>query len=143
MADVLFNKAVRNIARGRIAMETDTFYVMLVTSAYTPDADAHEFRSSVTNEITGPGYAAGGKAVPLVVGEVDTGTDTFDVTIGPVSWSGVTADDVRQAVVYKRRGGAAAADELLVCIDADTDIDVTSGTLTLQASTIRFDCQPA
>jgi hypothetical protein len=135
--DVLFNAAMRNTYRGRIAFETDTFYAMLVGTGYTPDQDAHEFRSSVTSEIAGVGYDAGGKPCPVTVAATDNANDRFDVTFGPVEWAGATISGIAQVVIYKRRGGAAAADELVLCEDADTVINIVSGTLTMEPITIR------
>lgn len=137
MSGVLFKRVVRNAVSGRVSFEHDTFFAMLTTGGYVPDPVTDEFRGDVTNEITGVGYVAGGKAIPVTVGEIAP-DGSFDVTLGPVSWSGLTADDVERAVVYKRRGGAASADELVICLDATTALDLTSQTLTLQASTIAF-----
>ena len=39
---------------------TDTIKALLVTSGYTPDLLTHQFKSSVTSEVTGTGYTAGG-----------------------------------------------------------------------------------
>jgi hypothetical protein len=39
---------------------SDTIKAMLCTSSYAPDQSAHVFKSSVTNEVTGTGYTAGG-----------------------------------------------------------------------------------
>lgn len=39
---------------------SDTIKCMLCTSTYTPNLDTHIYKSSVTNEITGTGYTAGG-----------------------------------------------------------------------------------
>jgi hypothetical protein len=38
---------------GSIDLDTDTIKVMLVTSAYTPDQDAHDFKEVVTDEVFG------------------------------------------------------------------------------------------
>jgi hypothetical protein len=136
VSDVLYLSAVRHAMRGNLDFDTDTFYAMLLTDAYTP-VKTDEFRSSVTSaEVTGTGYTAGGKAITVSVGAVDTGTDSCDITLGPVEWTGLTVAAFRSMVVYKRRGGTAAADELVFCRDYGSDASVTSGTLTLEACTI-------
>lgn len=43
-----------------IDFDTDVLKWMLTTSTYAPNLDTHQFKSSVTNEIAGTGYAAGG-----------------------------------------------------------------------------------
>jgi hypothetical protein len=55
MADIVFNSFKRDIMNGSINLASDTFKIMLVTSAYTPDMDAHTKRSDVTNEVSGTG----------------------------------------------------------------------------------------
>ena len=70
MASLIYNSALEDEATGAIDYDTDTFKVMLVTSSYTPDKDAHEFFDDVTNEVSGTGYTAGGETV--------TGTLTLD-----------------------------------------------------------------
>jgi hypothetical protein len=51
MANVIHNRFERGIANGSIDLDTNTIEVMLVTSAYTPDQDAHDKRDDVTNEV--------------------------------------------------------------------------------------------
>lgn len=60
MASLVYNSFYDDVARGNINPSVDTFRVMLVTSAYTEDKDTHLKRSSITNEVTGTGYTAGG-----------------------------------------------------------------------------------
>lgn len=136
MASLIFNSALRDEAIGSIDFDTDTFKVMLTTSAYTENKDAHTKRSDVTNEITGTGYTAGGNTVTVTVGAVDTANDRVDITLGGTTWPASTLT-ARKAVYYKSRGGAASADELIAVVDFGSDVVTTSGTLTLTASTLR------
>ncbi len=136
MASLIFNSALRDEAIGSIDYDTDTFKVMLTTSAYTENKDTHTKRSDVTNEIAGTGYTAGGGSVTVTVGAVDTANDRVDITLGGTTWPASTLT-ARKAVYYKSRGGAATADELIAVVDFGTDVVTTSGTLTLTASTLR------
>ncbi len=136
MASLIFNSALRDEAIGSIDFDTDTFKVMLTTSAYTENKDTHAKRSDVTNEITGTGYTAGGNTVTVTVGAVDTANDRVDITLGGTTWPASTLT-ARKAVYYKSRGGAASADELIAVVDFGSDVVTTSGTLTLTASTLR------
>lgn len=62
------------MARGAIDFDTDTFKVMLVTSAYVPSKDSDLKRSNVTNEVVGTGYTAGGVTSAVTVTK-DTAND--------------------------------------------------------------------
>lgn len=136
MASLIFNKALEAWARGSIDFDTDTFKWMLTTSAYTEDKDAHDFRNDITNEVTGTGYTAGG-ATSTVSVNLDTVNDRVDITLGGVSWTTSTIT-ARKAVLYKSRGGASTADEVIVVNDFGSDVSTTAGTFTLNASTLRI-----
>lgn len=128
MADVIYTSFKRDIANGAIDLDTDAINVMLVTSAYTASA-AHTKRSDITNEVTGTGYSAGGAALASkTVANVGT-TGVFDAADLTWSTSTITA---RGAVLYKARGGASSADELICYIDFGADKVSTAGNFTIQ-----------
>lgn len=52
-----YDKALKNLQNGALDIDTDSLQVLLTTSTYTPDAANHEFVSSITNELSGSGYA--------------------------------------------------------------------------------------
>ena len=137
MASLIYNSAIRDALTGAIDYDTDTFKVMLTTSAYTENKDTHTKRSDVANEVTGTGYTAGGASTTCTVAAVDTANDDVEITIGAASWlsSTITA---RKAVVYKSRGGAASADELVCVIDFGSDVISSNGTFTLTASVLKY-----
>lgn len=137
MPSLIYNSAVRDTATGAIDFDTDTFWAMLTTSTYTENKDTHAKRSDVTNEVTGTGYTAGGQAITVSVAAVDTANDRVVITIGPVSWAASTIT-ARKMVVYKRRGGAATADELVFVNDFGTDVISANGTFTVAANTITL-----
>lgn len=136
MASLIFNKALENLARGNIDFDTDTFKVMLTTSAYTENKDTHGFRSDVTNEVTGTGYTAGGNTATVSV-TLDTANDRVDISLGGTTWPSSTIT-ARKAVYYKSRGGAATADEVVAVNDFGADVISSAGTFTLNASTLRI-----
>ena len=136
MASLIYNSGLDDIFRGNIVPSSDTFKVMLVTSAYTPNKDTHTKRSDVTNEVTGTGYSAGGAAATVTVTK-DTANDRIDVSLGGASWPTATIT-ARAAVYYKSRGGASSADELVAYIDFGSDVTSTAGTFALTASTLRL-----
>lgn len=136
MSSLIYNSALDDLARGNIDFAADTFKVMLVTSGYTEDKDAHLKRSSVTNEVTGDGYQAGGEAVTVSVTK-DTANDRIDISLGGASWDPATIT-ARKAVYYKARGGASSADELVAVVDFGADVTSTGAAFTLSASTLRL-----
>lgn len=136
MASFVFNKALEAWARGSVDWDTDTFKVLLASSAYMADKDTHDFRNDVTNEITGTGYTAGGNTVTVTV-TLDTVNDRLDISLGGTAWTTSTLT-ARYAVYYKSRGGASSADELIAQNDFATDVATAAGTFTLNASTIRL-----
>jgi len=137
MASLVYNSCIRNAVTGQIDFDTDTFYMMLVTSTYTPDQDTHLDRADVTNEVTGTNYTSAGQAVTVTVGAVDTANDRVDISFADVTWGSSTIT-AAAAVVYKYTG--TAADDLLVAyLDFGGDVSSTSGDFTVSTTTpLRF-----
>ncbi len=136
MPSLIYNSCLADMARGNIDFDTDSFFVMLTTAAYAEDRDAHGRRSNVTSEVAGTGYTAGGQAVPVTVTRDDV-NDRVDIAFGAVTWAASTIT-ARKAVIYKRRGGAASADELVAVNDFNVDVTSTGAAFTLGASTLRL-----
>lgn len=137
MASMIYNSFWDDLARGNIDADTDTFYCMLTTSGYVEDKDAHTKRSNVTNEVAASGaYVAGGFAATVTVTK-DTANDRVDISLGAISIPSATIT-ARKAVYYKRRGGAATADELVAVVDFGADVASTNATWALTASIIRI-----
>jgi hypothetical protein len=134
---IVYNSALEDLARGAIDFDTDTFFAMLVTSTYVANKDTHLKRSDVTNEVTGTGYTAGGTAVTATVTK-DLPNDRLDIAFSNPSWPNSTLT-ARGVVVYKRRGGAATADELVCYGDFGANVSSTNGTFTVNfTSPLRF-----
>lgn len=130
MADVIYNAFKKYIMNGSIDLDTDSIYVMLVTSSYTPDQDLHEYRDDITNEVSGTGYTAGGSALASKTVTADNTDNEGVFDANDVSWSTSTIT-ARAAVLYKNRGGASSADELICYIDFGADKISTAGTFTI------------
>jgi hypothetical protein len=114
MANVMYNSAKRDFLKAVINCETDTIKVMLVGAGYTFDIDAHQKRSHViAHEITGAGYTAGGVALANKTVTIDTDTDKAIFNADDPVIPNATIPGAVGAVVYKSRGGAASADELI------------------------------
>lgn len=125
MASVNYNSMKLHMAKADINFAADTFKALLVTSAYVPDVDTHEFRSSVTNEVTGAGYTAGGVAVTCTVTQ-DNANNQIVIAFGQAVYPAVTVT-ARGAVIYKSRGGAASADELIAYADFGANASSSGG----------------
>lgn len=136
MASTAYDSMCYDSMTGAIDFDTDSFKVMLVTSGYTEDKAAHSKRSSVTNEVTGTGYTAGGQAIAPTVTK-DTTNHRTTIVFPQVTWPTSTLT-ARKAVYYKSRGGASSADELIAVDDFGSDVTTTAGTFTLNASTLHI-----
>ena len=132
MASLIYDSLLDDISKGNVVPSTDTFYVLLVTSSYTPNKGTHAKRSSVTNEVTGTGYTAGGQSVALTEA-LDTSLHKVTYTFATTTWTTSTIT-ARGAVIYKRRGGASSADELVAYVDFGSDITSTAASFVVAFS---------
>ena len=114
-----------DICTGAVDLDTNTFKMLLVTSSYTADK-THDRRNDITNEVSGTGYTAGGNAVTVAVAQDNTNSRvTIDFTVTSWTSSTITA---RAGVIYKSRGGASSADELVCYLDFGADVSSSAGT---------------
>lgn len=130
MASVIYNSAKRDLINGSIDLDTDTIKGMLVTSTYSPNIDTHTKRSDITNEVSGTGYTAGGAALTTKTVTADNTNDRAAFDADDLSWSSSTIT-ARGLVLYKSRGGASSADELICYIDFGSDITSTASTFSI------------
>jgi len=125
MADVIYNSFKRRLMQKDIDLVNDTIKVMLVTSAYAPDADLHEFKSGVTGEASGAGYTAGGAALANKAVSQDNADDEGVFDADDVTWAASTIT-ARGAVLYKDTG-VAGTSPLIAYFDFGSD-KATEGT---------------
>ena len=134
MASLVYNSFMRDIATGQVDCDTDTFKMMLVTSTYTA-TKSHAKRSDVTNEVAaGSGYTTGGNACALTVAATDNVNNDVEISFSVTSWTSATIT-ARAGVIYKSRGGASSADELVGYVDFLSNITSTNGTFAVTVST--------
>ena len=136
MASIIYNSCPDDVVRGNINFASDTFKQLLVTSAYTPDQSAHLKRSDITNEVSGTGYSAGGVTVTATVAK-NTSNKTETISFSAPSWANATIT-AKGAVIYKSRGGASSADELVAFIDFGSSVSSSGGTFSVSSSTITL-----
>lgn len=134
-----YGKTLEGIFNGGVSLDwdTDTIKVALVTSAYTPDQDAHDVWADVqANEVAnGNGYTTGG-ATLAGKSVVYTGASNLLALIAnDVTWAALTKD-FRYAVVYKDTGNAATSPlvgysdlgaQSITGVDFTLDHDPTNG----------------
>jgi hypothetical protein len=120
-----FGKFLSSLANKEIDLDSDTLKVMLCTSSFTPDQDTHQYKSSVTNEVTGTGYTAGGATLASVTVAYNGSTNTLTFDAADVSWSASTLT-ARHAVIYDSTPGSDATRPLICYITFDSDISSTA-----------------
>lgn len=123
----LFGKLSANVFGGETAAEaraidwlSNDIKVMLTTSAYSPSDDIHEFKSDVTNEVTGTGYSAGGQSLTgkTLVYSGTSNRTTFDAN--DVVW-GTSTITARYAVLYDNTPGLDSDKPLIGVVNFETD----------------------
>lgn len=122
-----FGKFLQSLVNKEIDLDSDTIKVMLCTSGYTPDQDTHQYKSSVTNEVSGTGYTAGGATLTGVTVTYEAATNKLTLDASDVSWptSTITA---RHAIIYDATPGSDATRPLIAYVSSDTDISSTGAT---------------
>jgi hypothetical protein len=137
MPSLVYNSFMRDIATGQVDCDTDTFKMMLVNSSYNA-SKSHSKRDNIKSptdyEITGAGYTAGGNPCALTVGTTNNSTNSVDINFSVTNWTNATIT-ARGGVIYKARGGAATADELVGYVDFLSNITSTNGTFAVTVST--------
>ena len=131
MASAMYNEYKKEI--GNIPWNSASVKVMLVSSAYTLDIDAHSQKDEIDAlgvEITGTGYTAGGLAL---AGKSIVRDDTND-------WVKFDADDsvwgastltARGAIVYLSTG-TPATETLIAYVDFVNDKSSSAGDFIIQ-----------
>ena len=133
MPSLIYNSCIRDAVVGNIDFDSDTFKMLLVTSSYTA-SKSHDKRDDVTNEVSGTGYTAGGNACSVSVAAVDNTNNDVEISFTVTSWTSATIT-ARAGVIYKSRGGASSADELVGYVDFGSDVSSTNGTFAVTVST--------
>ena len=124
----LFFKSVFN---KEIDIDSDNIKIMLLDNTYTFDQDAHQYKSSITGEVSGTGYTAGGQQLTSVSVTYDTSTNTIKLDAAYPSWANSTITGVKKAVIYDSTPGTDATRPLIAYLESDTTLSTTSGTLSI------------
>ena len=112
---------------GPVNWTADTIKVALTTSSYTYSQTGDQFFSSVTNEITGTGYSAGGTTLTSPTAVITAGVVTLSAANAAWTTATITA---RIAVIYKSTGTSSTS-PLLGFVDFGADVTSTAETFTI------------
>jgi hypothetical protein len=126
-----YGKAFLSAFNKEIDLDSDSIKVMLCSSAYTPDQDAHRYKSDVTNEIAGTGYTAGGATLTNAVMTYTAATNVLAFDGDDVSWPNSTLT-ARYAVIYDATPGTDATRPLIGYVDFGTDQTPSGSTFAIQ-----------
>lgn len=126
----VFGLAQQSLIAKEVNLGADVLKVMMCTSTYVPNQDTHRYKSSVTNEITGTGYTAGGVTLTTPTITYDTATNTVKFTCDNPAWTTSTLT-ARFAVFYDSTPATDATRPLLCYWDFGADVSSTAATFTL------------
>ena len=122
-----FKVALLNGEMDFSADTTQTFKIALYTSA--ADLSAATTAYSVTNEVSGTGYTAGGNTLTISANPASTGTTAF-LDFADTTWTDATIT-ARGALIYKVGGTNAA----VAVLDFGADKTSTAGDFQVQFPT--------
>lgn len=114
-----YPQSFKSLGLGRFDFSTHTIKALLTTALYVP-GETHEFRSDVTNEISGVGYTTGGETLTGLSWTYDAVNDWMLLGADPVVWTDLSAT-FRRVVIY-RWTGTNATSPLLSWIDFGQNI---------------------
>jgi hypothetical protein len=101
-----------------------TFKVALYTSSATLDATTTAY--TVTNEVSGTGYTAGGEAITISTNPTSSGTTAY-LDFSDTTWSSATIT-ARGALIYNANGTTNPA---VAVLDFGSDKTSTAGDFTI------------
>lgn len=107
-----------------------TVKVALLSNAYTPSQDTHDYFNDVSGfEVTGTGYTAGGATLTSRSVSINPATNTTTFNAADVSWPSSTIT-ARYAVIYESTGTASTSG-LVGYVDFGEDVSSSSGTFSI------------
>jgi hypothetical protein len=120
-----YTTAPSHFANGAIDIDTDTIKVSLHLSTYSVNLDTDDFHNDATNELAASGgYTAGGNTIANITRTVTGATNVTKIDGDDVTFTALTPSaPFRYGVIYKDRGGASTADELIALIDFGANQD--------------------
>jgi len=131
MPSKLYGQFLSQALNKEIDWDTDTIKVALLTNAYTPDQDAHNYLDDVVaNEVTGTGYTAGGNTLANKTNTYNSATNVIVLDADDTTWSSSTIT-ARYAVVYDASPATNATRPLIGYVDFGSDQSSSNGNFTI------------
>lgn len=131
MPSKLYGQFISQALNKEIDWDTDTIKVALLTNAYTPDQDAHNYYDDVVaNEVTGVGYTAGGNTLANKTNAYNSATNVITLDADDTTWSSSTIT-ARYAVVYDATPATNATRPLIGYVDFGSDQSSSNGNFTI------------
>lgn len=122
-------------------LEQVTCKLALVTDAFTPNRDTHDFWDDVSaNELAnGGGYTTGGITLTNVLWSYDSASDQVRIDFDDVSWTFTAAKTWRYGVLYVDTVGASSTDPVIILLTWDANQTVsTQYTLVIDPSGLAY-----
>ena len=131
MASKLYGQFLAQALNKEIDWDTDTIKVALLSNAYTPDQDAHNYFDDVaTYEVTGVGYTAGGNTLANKTNAYNGATNTIVLDADDTTWSSSTIT-ARYAAIYDATPATNATKPLIGYVDFGSDQSSSNGNFTI------------
>lgn len=131
MASKMYGQFLSKALNKEVDYDSDTIKVALVSSAYTPNQDTHDYWDDVvTNEVSGTGYTAGGLTLAGKTVTYDSANNVVVLDANDAVWASSTIT-ARYAVVYDDSGATNAQKVLIGYVDFGSDQSSTNGNFTV------------
>jgi hypothetical protein len=122
-------------------LEAVTLKLALVTDAYTPNRDTHDFWDDASGSelANGGGYSTGGVTLTSVATSYDSASDQVRLDFDDVSWTFTASKTWRYGVVYIETAGASSTDPVIGLLTWDSNQSVsTAYTLTIDSAGLLY-----
>jgi hypothetical protein len=131
MPSKLYGQFLSQALNKEIDWDTDTIKVALLTNAYTPDQDVHNYLDDVVaNEVSGTGYTAGGNTLANKTNSYNSATNVITLDADDTTWSSSTIT-ARYAVIYDATPATNATRPLIGYVDFGSDQSSSNGNFTI------------
>ena len=131
MPSKLYGQFLSQALNKEIDWDTDTIKVALLTNAYTPDQDVHNYLDDViTHEVSGTGYTAGGNTLANKTNNYNGATNVIVLDADDTTWSSSTIT-ARYAVIYDATPATNANRPLIGYVDFGSDQSSSNGNFTI------------
>lgn len=131
MASKLYGNFVVKSFNKEIDWDSDTIKVALLTNAYTPNQDGHDyFDDVVANQVTGTGYTSGGNTLANKTNTYNSSTNVIVLDADDTTWASSTIT-ARYAVIYDATPATDATRPLIGYVDFGSDQSSSNGNFTI------------